>query len=549
MMTEETIEQKIARLSSIKPGDSDYAESQFRLGIVSELTKKEFDTAINYYQNVRKEDNAEYFAKAQFRLGIIFELKKKELDTAIHYYQNVRQEDSEEGFARAQIRLGLIFEIKKKELDTAIGYYKKAIQKDDFECYVLAQYCLGRIYLEKENNEEAKKHYNNVSYIKNGFNLYTEAQIALFFLSNKTDKPIKLGEIGQATKSINNIYQFCGKIRNQSLVRFDKNNHYEQTIAHYTNPNVLFLLLKQASLFRLNLVDFMNDPSENKVLLNWLNIDPSQTNPDIKNFVASFSFNHNSLNQFRLYGLEGNQPGSGVSLTFKKDFFCDELDKSIDLQAITKSPQKLMNSDTVSDQQSNRNLTIFPLPLYRCIYFDPNTNYLALAKRSKQSFYLEYKSEKPDEIDKKWQGYLTSLEEEQKLTDIREQLDKVQTEIKKLRELIDKNEWQITLKDINQLIALATMPIASLVKHAAFEDENECRIFYVTDIGDDKVKIGEQFDLCQQIYLEYGDISTYLDKIYLGPKCQPQHKLWLENHNKKRKLNINRIVQSVMPLQ
>ncbi|WP_392561988.1 DUF2971 domain-containing protein [Orbus sturtevantii] len=556
MMTEETLEQKIARLSSIQPSDSDYAESQFKLGAIYQ-NKKKPDIAIKYFENILYDDNPQTYTKAQFRLGLIWQYeevggKKIDLNIASEHYRNVHNKDNSILYVAAQFNLGIICYAQQDFNDAKSHFSNVSHIKYDFSLYVVAQFHLGIICYAQQDFNDAKSHFNNVSYIKDGFSFYAEAQIKLYFLANEITEGKEIAsskDIQPLINSITKIYNACKEIRDELFIDVYKNNHYEQTIAHYTNPNVLFSLLKQASLFRLNLVDFMNDPSENKVLLNWLNINPSQTNPDIKNFVASFSFNHNSLNQFRLYGLEDNQPGSGVSLTFNKEFFCDELDKSIDLQAITKSPQKLIKSDIVSEQQSKCDQTIFPLPLYRCIYFDPDTNYLALAKRSKQSFYLEYKSEKPDEIDKKWQDYLKSLKEKQKIKNIRGQLGKIQTEIEKLTKLIDKNGWQVTLKDINQLIALATMPIASLVKHAAFEDENECRIFYVTDIGDDKVKMGEQFDLCRYIYLEYDNIATHVDKIYLGPKCQPQHKLWLDNHNKKNKLNIRRIVQSIMPLQ
>ncbi|MFP3367231.1 hypothetical protein R0J93_26660, partial [Pseudoalteromonas sp. SIMBA_148] len=74
------------------------------------------------------------------------------------------------------------------------------------------------------------------------------------------------------------------------------------------------------SAFRLNTINNVNDPSEGKLLVNYLrNIqEKSFYSPDFDEnlhaFISCFTFNHDSLNQFRLYGKQDNKEASGLSL-------------------------------------------------------------------------------------------------------------------------------------------------------------------------------------------------------------------------------------------
>ena len=66
------------------------------------------------------------------------------------------------------------------------------------------------------------------------------------------------------------------------------------------------------SAFRLNTINNVNDPSEGQLLLNYLKgvKETSFYAPDFDEklhaFVSCFTFNHDSLNQFRLYGKQDN---------------------------------------------------------------------------------------------------------------------------------------------------------------------------------------------------------------------------------------------------
>ena len=55
-----------------------------------------------------------------------------------------------------------------------------------------------------------------------------------------------------------------------------------------------------------------------------------------------------------------------------------------------------------------------------------------------------------------------------------------------------------------------------LIKHVAFKEEQECRIFKICRLESKEVK----FDGFERIYYEYKpDVSRYIKKIYFGPKA------------------------------
>lgn len=359
---------------------------------------------------------------------------------------------------------------------------------------------------------------------------------------------------------IENLCNLTNNIKNILFISNILDNKYsekqpERRVAHYTKPAVLFNLLKgeNPSKFRLNIVDFMNDPSENQVLTSWLNISNHPDN-EIKSFLASFSFNHNCLNQFRLYGNEDNITGSGVSIAFNKNFFGLDTERSINnkiislhsIKSIKSFENKQVKFETEQIEIKSAN-TLHPLPLYRCLYFDPETGYLALAKRNKQSFYLENKNEKTAKvIDSEWDEYINSLNESDKISKIRAKLK----DIRNLIEELSNNPELKKISNLHELLSLAVLPISCLIKHAAFEDEDECRMIYITHIADDNIVEPHDYQSANSLYVEYTHVEEYIDNIYLGPQCKMQHKIWLQNHFKKkqRKREI-KLIKSEMPLR
>lgn len=157
---------------------------------------------------------------------------------------------------------------------------------------------------------------------------------------------------------------------------------------------------------------------------------------------------------------------------------------------------------------------------------------MSLAKRNRQSFYLEMCDEKKETaaIDDEWERYIDALNEEEKIKIIRKQLK----EIKKLmEELLEDKELQ-KIPNLEQLLSLAVLPISCLIKHAAFEDEDECRMIYITHIGDENIVEPQDYQSANSLYVEYTNVENYIDNIYLGPQCKLPHKLWLQNHFKKK---------------
>ena len=109
--------------------------------------------------------------------------------------------------------------------------------------------------------------------------------------------------------------------------KFAEYHGYEYKFAHYSRCETAFKLIGNSqtgspSAFRLGSVGNVNDPKEGVVLGQYLGkccklaSDIFIDNEPYATFVGCFTFNHDSLNQFRLYGKENNQEASGVSLVF-----------------------------------------------------------------------------------------------------------------------------------------------------------------------------------------------------------------------------------------
>ena len=58
------------------------------------------------------------------------------------------------------------------------------------------------------------------------------------------------------------------------------------------------------------------------------------------------------------------------------------------------------------------------------------------------------------------------------------------------------------------------LPLKYLIKHSAFQEEQECRMVYITSLDDPKV----QMDFGKFLYVEYEpEVKAHLDKIYIAP--------------------------------
>lgn len=323
---------------------------------------------------------------------------------------------------------------------------------------------------------------------------------------------------------------------------FAEYHGYEHKFAHYSRCETAFKLIGNSqtgspSAFRLGSIGNVNDPKEGVVLGQYLGkccklaSDIFIDNEPYATFVGCFTFNHDSLNQFRLYGKENNQEASGVSLVFLSDFFgrsnramhinnpmrVDDQDHKLkdeddEANEILKMPEFSMNA---RGDKANKDKPI-KYNLYRCIYIDPETGYLSLARRDKATFYQEcansMNSEDLDSIremaEARWANY-------SKIIDRKE--NGIRDLIRRLTCLIDEiyEDGANAKESVNKFMRIGLLKLQYLVKHAAYQEEQECRMIYVTGWKDEKIQSDYKL---KTIYVECdGSVVEYLDGIYLSP--------------------------------
>lgn len=169
----------------------------------------------------------------------------------------------------------------------------------------------------------------------------------------------------------------------------------ELYFAHYTTQDTANALIFHNSPFRLNSVTTANDPKEGYPLLNFLDFKGLYTHNIYQAFVGSFTFNPDSLNQFRLYGKNNNIEGTGVSLFLSYKYFSENADLN---RSLTKPPSK--DSTIKSAKQ----------PLFRCIYIDPlSKRVISLGHKEACVFYRENIGVEKEDLDEKVNNYLNYI--------------------------------------------------------------------------------------------------------------------------------------------
>ena len=136
---------------------------------------------------------------------------------------------------------------------------------------------------------------------------------------------------------------------------------------------------KNGSYLRLNTVKNVNDPKEGKILKEYLDISSTLESKHSLILISCFTFNHDSLNQFRLYGKENNLEASGVSIVFNNGFFNNQ-------------NNRINFIGNIEDKSIEDKKFIEKLPLYRCIYIysDSKDKYINIAHRGNITFYREW---------------------------------------------------------------------------------------------------------------------------------------------------------------
>ena len=544
-------EQAIETWSKVRHDDDPetYAWAQLNLG-AAYAKSGELDEAITAWSKVRHDDDPETYARAQFNLGLAYKNQDK-LKEAITAWSKIRPEAAgSETYARAQLNLGLAYKSLGK-LEQAITVLSKIRREEaDPETYVEAQLGLGEVYsLDKEKEEKAHDAYDNVrdfSYYKSerGFKILNcplEVRKDLHSLSKNTDEVLK---------SLQIIPEF------------------ESKVAHYSRSSTAFDLFKskkneqELSKFRLNTIRGVNDPTEGLVLSNYWDqqgIPETTHTNDTATFISCFTFNHDSLNQFRLYGKEDGREATGVSLVFKKEFFSKHSGALKYIAGASSDPSN-NSGENESDEagkleSDNKKKIISKSTLYRCIYLDPETGYWTLAQRDKSTFYRHYK----EKAEKKWKTYymLILIKEKKvekhlfnkenndndsvssknnKIKSISQVLNLIFTDKNHIYNECDKDKKQKIL----EVIRFILLPLQYLVKHIAFQEEQECRIMYTTHLHDEKIHHDWEK---QQMYVEYKEqVLPHIDKIWLSPgaaKYQDHFRILLDQGSGKSKVRIS----------
>ena len=533
------LEQAIEAWSNISYDDDPetYAWAQLNLG-AAYAKSGELDEAITAWSKVRHDDDPETYARAQFNLGIVYKDQGK-LDQAVKTWSNINHDDDPETYARAQFNLGFVYHTQGK-LEQAIEAWSKIRREEaDPETYVEAQLGLGEVYsLDKEKEEQAHDAYDNVrdfSYYKSerGFKILNcplEVREDLHSLAKNTDEVLK---------SLQIIPEF------------------ESKVAHYSRALTAFKLFEcekneqKPSKLRLNTIRGVNDPTEGLVLSNYWDqqgIPETTHTNDTATFVSCFTFNHDSLNQFRLYGKEDGREATGVSLVFKKEFFSKHSGALKYIAGASSDPSN-KSGENESDEagkleSDNKKKIIGKSTLYRCIYLDPETGYWTLAQRDKSTFYREHNEDA--DAKENWEKYykLISKKEEcveKYLFSEKDNNNKPISSILKsifaedhLYNKFNKDEKQKILEAVRFIL----LPLQYLVKHIAFQEEQECRIMYTTHLHDEKIHHDWEK---QWMYVEYKEqVLPHIDKIWLSPgaaKYQDFFRILLdkgENDNKVR---------------
>lgn len=497
-----------------------YAKAQFNLGVVLGA-QGDTEGAIAAYRNITREDLPEQYAMAQVNLGVAL-AKQGKTDEAIDTFRNIQPEDSKEPYARAQLYLGIILG-KQGDTEGAIAAYRNITREDSREQYAKAQFNLGVALQEQGKIEEAKQAFSNSRSV-----FYYQAESQLKILNCPLGSRSNLRAVYDAIVSIITtlFISSYGGIAGENPLK----------VAHYTRPSTAGKLIAgdsaKASPLRLNTVKGTNDPTEGKILYGYLHkscgllssvldVEQESDSQALAAFISCFTFNHDSLNQFRLYGKEGGLEASGVSLVFGKRFFSAAdpfaiMTAAPEREAFTTNNTMEDSSPAQPDKTTQKKLD--KLPLYRCIYLDPQSGYVSIAHRDKVTFYAEAWYGKKTaahqdickEAERRWKEYQTEID---RLTEkVKEDLSTLSEKIKAVAKDAENN--------VLQTLVFILQPLRYLVKHAAFQEEQECRMLYIGNLLEEE-RIYTDWD-GKQMHLEYAaPVRESLDKIYLSPGAEP----------------------------
>lgn len=311
------------------------------------------------------------------------------------------------------------------------------------------------------------------------------------------------------------------------------NNDSENLIAHYTTATVSYLMLnhdqrkyddlaesERPSYLRLNPIHFMNDPTEGLLISKLFNLDfkwkeDQKYLEHSKAFIGCFTLHQDSLNQFRLYGKENGKEASGVSLILEREKLFSNKSNFSFINKPIEFKISLLNEATDASKKKNELIEQydFKLPLYLCIYYDPESGLIHLAHREEWTFCRQEQNAESAQ----WVNYKKEIDDITKK--VRDLIGEVNTSLETLMNVL--NEKSVEFYEILDEILL---PLRYLIKHYAFKEEQECRAIYISTLDDKRVKLDRNL---KRIYVDYVNILPMIKKIYL-PSGALQHESALQ---------------------
>ena len=380
--------------------------------------------------------------------------------------------------------------------DEAIKCYDKAIKLDPKDA---SAYNNKGIILYGLGKYQEAAHYFNRAKIDIFDILSICGESAKYMLDDNNFFKRTIGNISDV-KEIDNykdVYLCSLKILQVLQIKEDE---HEKTFAHYTKKATSQTLLfdkesDKNNPFRLYSVSTANDTQEGKTLFNYL-FDNQRIPPQAEQFgafVGCFMFNHDNLNQFRLYGKEDQTEGTGISIVVKQNFF----------SICSKMPFKQTDKSIFRDDDKE--------PLFRCIYIDPETSQVvSVGHRDFHTFYkikrILYNSDYTELLIK------TKTKEVEKY---KNKIDQKTAEITKylqeLKGMIKNNELDCTI------VCNLLLNLRYLVKHVAFKEEQECRIIKIKRLCEATNNIIDERH--ERLYINYLPLTGCVKKIYFGPKA------------------------------
>lgn len=284
----------------------------------------------------------------------------------------------------------------------------------------------------------------------------------------------------------------------------------ENKFGHYTNRNTIEALLFDESPFRLNTVATANDPEEGLPLLQIINLPQIYLNTQFQAFVGCFTFNYDSLNQFRLYGKSDQIEATGVSIVVNDNFFEED-------PAINKS--LIINSNNALSQPKAKE------SLFRCIYVDPQTSrVISIGHKESSVFYREsHLYEDVDLVVLNYQKYI-SQKEQDVIKEMRSLVDKINKLYTLILEDNDEKRKEEREHSLSDNLPTLLIHLRYLVKHYAFKEEQECRIIKVEKLVNNSNIVVDNSKT--RMYIDYLPVcqrregKNYTTDLFFGPKAE-----------------------------